>query len=374
MNFFSTFKRAIKNLPILDQASNDNSDDEDRVKIFAHFDNHESEDPTKDLSLISEYEERLTKYIVRALEDESESEVHKTRKGKEKDQRKKGKHSFLTRARHTGEVLPAVFQDMCAFISTPQEKSDFCLVSLIRLLHFDNVDAELYHLPLERAMATFPFWAGDGRTDMGKLIFWSENHTFMFLTSAYLFQQWSAKKGLPASVNDRDVSLCLAYLDAHLHKKFDGVYEALSCTYLPWTLCALLNLYDFADDLTVKSRAHHLINRIVCAFTLVASCDGMCNLTASARQYQHVRLRNWGHNVNQLMQLVTGHSLDDYKPTTIGDFLATSSWRPPAKAMSNFLFAGSISRLRLNHRTRHTKMIYSSCRGVDPIDLTPFYW
>jgi hypothetical protein len=56
----------------------------------------------------------------------------------------------------------------------------------------------------------------------------------------------------------------LQYLDVHLHALFGkGVYEVLSHVYLPLTLSALLNLYDFAENETLKKKAEELVDRIV---------------------------------------------------------------------------------------------------------------
>jgi hypothetical protein len=330
------------------------------------------------------------------------------------------KHLFLTRARENQEIHPEDFDYysyLCSKVREHQEKSDFVIIILIRLLFLlqHNTD-RVNHII--NSFNDFFFWptsknpSGSGGEDgererMPSVIFWSENHTFMYLSTAYLLDQkikqlnnnrtsTSTATSKPKScVTEKDTKQLLGYLEAHCH--FNGVYEVLSSTYLPYTLCSLLNLYDFSDDQMVRYQAHQLINRIVCSFTLVTNRSGIGNLTASSRQYPTTRLKNYGHNINQLIALVTGVSIDEFKPTSIVDFLLTTTWRPPLEAIQNFYLPDSYppqeqeerkrgeseerqpnkgffrEKERMNHRTKEIRELYNiSILGKIP--PTPFFW
>ena len=217
---------------------------------------------------------------------------------------------------------------------------------------------------------------------MPNVIFWSENHTFMYLSSAYLYVQEFGEEG-QATLHDK--KHLEVYLNGHSHHDFNGVYEVLSVTYLPYTLCSLLNLYDYAIDPLIKEQSFNLINIIMKSFTLVANRSGICNLTASARQYPKTRLLNHGLNVNQLMYLLVGTTIDERKPTSIVDFLLTTSWRPQYEIFQNFMLpnesdfiqyspnAGYFNTRRMNHGQKQTRDIYLY-ENFQVDNAIPFYW
>jgi hypothetical protein len=326
------------------------------------------------------------------------------------------KHLFLTRSYHIQDHDGAHDQEdveyylhLCEKVRRNEEKADFVIIILIRLLYLLKKRAQAEGRGddgrISRLVSDFndfSFWTTSKHKSgqMPSVIFWSENHTFMYLSTAYLLHQFLPSENLkhqPMALSEKEATLLEIYLDAHCHEKFQGVYEVLSATYLPYTLCSLLNLYDFAENPKIRYQAKEMIDRIVCSFTLVANRSGICNLTASARQYSHTRLRNYGHNINQLFYLVTGVSIDNFKPTSIVDFLLTSSWRPPLEAIRNFMLPEQyllrslespqersnspdgyfLSLKKMNHSTKDIRKIYEeACKAhnLKKGQLTPFYW
>jgi hypothetical protein len=300
-----------------------------------------------------------------------------------------GKHGFLPQALHD-QVNAEKLAEHCDIVSRHAHKSDFSVIILIRYLYLErNPQIDLHRQQVETALHNFSFWTGDSTADarraaMEHTIFWSENHIFMYLSTAYLYHQYltsSPSCDLSSScVSHHDRDQLIIYLEAHCHEKFHGVYEVLSCTYLPWTLCALLNLYDFALDPSIKAMSKFLLDEIVTLFCLVATKDGICNLTASARQYPDLRTRTWGHNINQLLSLITGkvHDSNPFKPSQLGDFFVTSSYLPPADILVNYFeYHGSIAKKRMNHLTKETREVYRnvpSSAGIEQLESVPFYW
>lgn len=318
----------------------------------------------------SDYERNLAAYVERALSYPP------------------GKQNFLVYAKIRG-LLPPHFRKWCALVTNHAEKSDFKMITLVRLLFMEEIPERDTHHLIHKVFKDFCFWPGNirekpKRKDMENVIFWSENHIFMYLSTAYLYFQKVKGTNVERDVvvSEREVQHLRSYLNAHI--RFNGVYEVLSAPYLPWTLCALLNLFDFADDADIKDNAEKLINIIVEQFMLASSSRGFCTLTASARQYKQFRLRNHSHHINKLVRLITGldvdHpneedlfdkgtadsdqmrsseegeekdeigvSKDESWVSTLGDFLAVSSWRPQPQALEAFLFSGFISARQYSH-------------------------
>jgi hypothetical protein len=351
-------------------------------------------------------EESTSSPLDQVNEDQKVSSEPSTEQPKNKNSRpQRIKHLFLTRAQEIGEIHPedsSYYTSLCSLVLENTEKADFAIIILIRLMYLlAHNEIRVNHII--NTFLSFSFWPTSNHVNhqMPNVIFWSENHTFMYLSTAYLLRQKlenSPKLGkLPRTVTEKDERHLRAYLEGHT--KFNGVYEVLSSTYLPYTLCSLLNLYDFADDQMVRYQAEQLINRIVCSFTLVTNRSGICNLSASSRQYPKTRLKNHGHNVNQLIAFITGASVDEFLPSSIVDFLLTTTWRPPLQAIQNFFLPqsypppqrqhqqssegaaeerdanGGFSRERekMNHKTSEIRDIYKVII-LGKIPATPFYW
>ena len=128
---------------------------------------------------------------------------------------------------------------------------------------------------------------------MDKIVFWSENHFLMTLTSCYLFRQykWQLLQQQQASNNEiaeaydqlnnsLETKLLLKYLKVHCHEKFGGLYETNSFVYFPYTMSALLNLFDFSSDLAVRNLAKTVLDNGVYRIMLgTTPLNGVCNLT-----------------------------------------------------------------------------------------------
>ncbi len=118
------------------------------------------------------------------------------------------------------------------------ETGDFRLATLVRVLYLTpNYDQQI--LP---SLRNLNYWLTPGEN---LYCYWSENHMILWMSSAYLMKQ---REGWPM---DPDLEKrLLNYLNVKL--KY-GFYEFFSTTYQPFTLAALLNLTDFANDATIKT-------------------------------------------------------------------------------------------------------------------------
>jgi hypothetical protein len=276
------------------------------------------------------------------------------------------KHTFLIQSRFAGNVNKKKLGKFLESVDQRGHKVDFNLIILIRFLFFDREDLSIDQDLIDQALSHFPFWPSIHTTSSN--IFWSENHIFMYLTSAVLFRQRALERNLSSLCGEREELLLISYLEGHA--SFEGVYEVLSHTYLPYTFSALLNLYDFSNHSHLRSLASVLLERICSQILLCTNRNGVGTLTASGRQYFSTRTKNWGHNINQFIYLVTGHGSDDWKPSPLTDFLLTSTWTPPDQSLRFFNLTG-FYQSRMNHRTEDIRRLYTD---LDPIERVPFYW
>ena len=158
----------------------------------------------------------------------------------------------------------------------------------------------------------------------------------------------------------------------------------LSHVYLPFSLIALLNLFDFSPDEEIRHFASTIINIIMVQIFTACSSSGVCNLTATMRSNRNFRTRIDSHNINQLILLTMGVSPDGMIPTALGDTLATTKWRPnDPNIFLAIQFRGFYSRIA-NHALSNIENIYEQCvqctnslvstKCLQENDLLPFYW
>ena len=183
--------------------------------------------------------------------------IHKYREMLCTDGQAGNKYALLTRARILGTVERSVIESMLEKIACRDGESDFKLIFLVRLLYFDNdrgvcsqIRSRVEATPLSEVVETidavisdFPFWidAGastgsrDDKTDRngvgGKnefkdIVFWSENHVLMYLSSAHLYSARAASLGVPCRCGAREDQLLKVYLRAHV--EFSGNETSLN--------------------------------------------------------------------------------------------------------------------------------------------------
>lgn len=252
---------------------------------------------------------------------------------------------------------------------------DFMLCVLIRLMHFDYGDDTSIANYLEKArliMSKFPFWPISSKEEFKSTFgFWSENHTFMLLSSAHLFQQRFPQSDYDG-IESKETFLLRSYLRAHCSPSFHGVYEVFSQVYLPYTLGALLNLIDFSGDAEIRALSIELANVIILQLCMGTTDKGVSSLTPSARTFQRCRNRNWGHGVNQIILILTGISVDKFKPAAISGFFLTSSYKPD-EFINNYIIKSELyhKSLSMNHPIHTIDQIY---QDLNENDKVTFLW
>jgi hypothetical protein len=305
--------------------------------------------------------------------------------------------------RHASWSQNTPLKKWCEDVGCYRKGCDFKLVTLIKYLYIDCPDLYLTQVLVMKMLSTFSFWPGLSDSPIKESQFWSENHILLFLSSAYLFKQKFEESCLtcPCMVTDREVSLLKVYLRAHCLPSFGGVYEVNSPVYLPWSMCALLNLFDHARDVEIKLCAQFILGKITRQCVLSADRCGVCSLAATCRMPDaSQRLQPWTPRLNQLMHFIFGQydpcsglpvdtTVDISEgPSIFGDLLALSVWVPPMAdedpALPTHLqvsdyatWSGFLHLERMNHKLDEARSVYRSqldMEGLPESEAAPFYW
>lgn len=192
---------------------------------------------------------------------------------------KNNKHAIISQLLFNENLISSPIENYVKKVKKFEGDSDFVIIVLIRMMYLirtnslsdPEIKTQLDALLSEvnDALREFPFWPPNEihkKKSTDDIVFWSENHLFMTLGSYYLFRQHASRVVGDLSnnfENDLECKLLLKYLAIHCHESFRGVYEVNSHVYLPHSLSALWNLFDFAENPIVKSQAEEIIDNII---------------------------------------------------------------------------------------------------------------
>jgi hypothetical protein len=122
-------------------------------------------------------------------------------------------------------------------------------------------------------LGMYPFWPPLEKfknKDISQIQFWSENHLIMHLSCAYLYYQFLAieknDNTLQFEIENKECQYLKIWFELHFHQLMGqgpGIYEVFSHVYLCFTLCALMNIYDYCRNPDLKAKAEVMIDRIV---------------------------------------------------------------------------------------------------------------
>ncbi len=284
---------------------------------------------------------------------------------------------------HHGQLKMEVVISLCDEVKKYANNVDFVMITLIRILW--GIALDKIALPesnkchviaiIDDAFSNAPCWPSNTKSQnkMKNVCFWSENHILMLLSTHHLYQQWKRHHGAGASgtIDELEERLLLLYLKAHAEH---GMYEALSHVYLPYSLCAAVNLIDYSLNAEIRMYATQIANHISEQILLGCNHHGVSTFTASARSFPRTRLQPFGHNVSILVSLVSGNAKLSNGASKLGDFLLTSKWVPSAKTFENFSFQGFVGQLPLNPSSVEDIKAQYDDPSVSEMDRIPLYW
>jgi hypothetical protein len=295
------------------------------------------------------------------------------------------KHCFFQMAKFLQIIPRKIFLEYVRSVKNQDDFVDYKLCILVRLLYFDydpgNAEVTESLDQIRSALVDFPFWPPIFDTDKNfknSFSFWSENHILMFLSSAHLFaQKMPDLNSRKAAQFEAATSLLETYLKVHVGDNadalFEGFYEVLAHVYINYSFAALLNLYDFSTNITIKNYSKILLDRLANQMALATSDQGVSTLTASARTFESVRTRVWGQSIGQLSLMLTGVSVDSFLPRPITGFLLTSTYEPNEELLLTIIRERfMMHQLPMNHVLADIDTIYAELD--DDRTKVPFIW
>jgi len=218
-----------------------------------------------------------------------------------------------------------------------REKVDFSLIELTRLLHltkstsdgsFGMSGAAAAEHAAMAALAQVQYTPHEGLQPGHGHCWWSENHFICYASTEYLHLQRLADAEGDDSLGVEHMlrrSRCQQKVLFYCRLKAEhGFFELFSPVYLPYTLMALLNLADFADDGAVRGAAAASARRLLLEVSLMSAANAY--LVPSNRTYRrfYEQAPGAGTNIIQLQALVAGAASEVPCDGIAAVFLATS--------------------------------------------------
>ena len=241
-----------------------------------------------------------------------------------------------------------------------KKDNDFGMILLIRILYLtkkNNVkeNQSLFNTLLE-LFKDQQFWLSKNETTE---CFWSENHMICYLSSWHLWNQYN--------------NIVVEHCDQLIHHFLDVkikyyYYEFLSQVYNMYTLNALLNIYDFTNNIEIKNKSQKCIRILLQQFAEVITLNGTL-YCASGRCYNRCKISSSDHNCNKLLYLLTGLCKENII-SPVGAFFATTTFEPENDYIK--YYHNKYEKIyRISHYDNEFKKIYTK---LSQVDRTIFQW
>jgi hypothetical protein len=181
-------------------------------------------------------------------------------------------HELARLALGRGPLRQDLLHASLELVNARRDCADFALAGLLRLLSMQRAGAPLadaVRAPTERAALHFCYWYD--QPGMRGMCFHTENHQILFHSCELLAGQLFPDTQF--SNSGRDGAWHAAHGAQLTHQWLDqrarfGFSEWLSNCYFEEDLVALLNLYDFAQDASIRSRARAMIDIVALEIAL----------------------------------------------------------------------------------------------------------
>lgn len=224
-------------------------------------------------------------------------------------------------------------QESLAAINAREDTSDFDLNSLLRLLYLDrdrNVLPASLKADIEAAVLNFKYWLDETGPDT--MCWWSENHQILFHSAELLAGQLFPDDVFPnAGMTGAEhvahaLPQVLRWLD--FRGKF-GFSEWHSNVYFNEDMPALVNLVDFAEDETARTKAAMTLD--ILAFDMAANYYHGLYATTHGRTYQSHLLGGLSDSTDDAAWIMLGLGTRNGSGNFSATHLATSDFYwPPA--------------------------------------------
>lgn len=215
---------------------------------------------------------------------------------------------------YTGNALDTTYLADELADTQASKNSDMGLLVFVRMLYYTNV----YDSQIMTMIDQLPKWIHEEGGE--KKMYNSENHLIMWMSANWLLDQ---RAGVTPSSYERN------RLEHWLDLKIDhGYYEWNSLVYFPYTLGALLNLYDFATDAVIKEKSRKAALILIHDLMLITTEQGNAWGTSGrdySSKYEDEMQRN--HTIGRILSMLTGanDSYTDGSGAGPVDLLATTT-------------------------------------------------
>lgn len=238
---------------------------------------------------------------------------------------------------------------------------DFTMIELMRII----AQTDAYDEQIVTALIALPFWQ-DEDTER-KRVYTSENHALMWMSATWLLWEMESLElgGGPDKVRERLVR----YLNV---KTKYGFYESLSGVYNKFTMVALLNLYDFAQDIEIKTLAGQAALLLLNDIAMVTNDLG-APIAVDARAYERMYMQSdyTTGDYSSIARMVTGLGHQEYSNSNKLDALATTTLDVSGVIYNRLEKLGS--QVNLSYQFGHSiNAVDSLWQGLDQQDKVIF--
>lgn len=225
----------------------------------------------------------------------------------------------------TGAIDLAFEQVVDSSITT----NDFDLAILTRVVYLSDDDEDARSEILDRLQLLYDngdvrLWLTPGETHF---TYWTENHIFLWLSSTWLLRSQIQLRS--SDEGPLETRLRHALSSIFLTNGNASSYEFFSSNYWPFTLGALLNLYDFATEEWVKSGAARALDALLRQALLFVNQDYGSYFPVAGRNMARNYLRT---QTQSMIWFMTTHGTAN-----------TNRNSPPGIPQANDFYAGMAS-------------------------------
>lgn len=221
-------------------------------------------------------------------------------------------------------------QKVFSIIRSNHDCNDFTLNCLLRMVYLDKKEPffpEEIKDDIETCILDFKYWWDDGRRDTTYRCYHTENHQALYHTAELLAGQLYKKTQFTNGMNGRQhMAHAKERLMKWLEYRFRFGFSEWMSTYYEVEVLLLANLYDFAEDKDIRTKAGMVLDLLMFDVAL-NNYKGFLG-SSSGRNYAHSIIQGT-HYTAPLTKLVFGVGSYDRDEVMAPVALSTSSYRCP---------------------------------------------
>lgn len=221
-------------------------------------------------------------------------------------------------------------QGVLDIIRSNHDCNDFTLNCLLRMVYLDK---EQRYIPqdmkadVKACILDFKYWWDDGRRDTTYRCYHTENHQGLYHTAELLAGQLYKNEKFTNGMNGKQhMAHAKERLMRWLDYRFRFGFSEFMSTYYEVEVLLLANLYDFAEDKSIRSKAGMVLDLLMFDVAL-NNYQGFMG-SASGRNYAHSIIMG-AHHTSPLTKLLFGVGTYDRDEVIAPVALATSTYRCP---------------------------------------------